>query len=122
MTLELNHTIVGARDKRASAAFLAELLDATVGPDDGPFVPITLENSVTLDFMDRDDDFTMQHYAFLVDGDTFEAAQKRVEAKGVTIFADPFLKQPGDIYDEDGTRGFYFRDLVGHTMELLTKA
>ena len=122
MTLELNHTIVCARDKRASAAYLAELLDATVGPDDGPFVPIMLENSVTLDFMDRDDDFTMQHYAFLVDGGSFDAAYKRMLDKDVTIYADPFLKQPGETYAENGTRGFYFRDFAGHTMELLTKA
>src|SRR3954467_13721160 len=98
MTLELNHTIVSARDKRASAAYLAELLDVTVGPDDGPFVPLMVENSVTLDFMDRDDDFTMQHYAFLVDGVSVDAAYKRMYDNDVTIYADPFLKQPGETY------------------------
>ena len=120
--IELNHTIVGARDKRAAAAFMAEVLGVEVGPDEGPFVPITLENSVTLDFMDRDDDYTTQHYAFLVDGATFDAAYKRIVDKGVTIYADPFMKEPGEMYDEDGNRGFYFHDLAGHTMELLTPA
>src|SRR4051794_21213498 len=119
--IELNHTIVCARDKRASAAFLADLLGVTVGPDEGPFVPVALENSVTLDFMDRDDDFTMQHYAFLVDGDTYDAAYKRMLDKDVTIFADPFLREPGETYVDGDLRGFYFRDLAGHTMELLTK-
>jgi catechol 2,3-dioxygenase-like lactoylglutathione lyase family enzyme len=122
MSIELNHTIVGARDKRAAAAFMAEVLDVPVLPDDGPFVPITLDNSVTLDFMDRDDDYTEQHYAFLVDGEIFEAAHKRLEAKGVTMYADPFFKEPNEIYTENGMRGFYFHDLAGHTMELLTKA
>ena len=121
MTIELNHTIVNARDKRASAAFLAELLGVAVGADDGPFVPVPLENSVTLDFMARDDDFTLQHYAFLVDAATFEAAYQRMQDKGVTIFADPFLEEPDELYVEDGMRGFYFRDLDGHTMELLMK-
>jgi catechol 2,3-dioxygenase-like lactoylglutathione lyase family enzyme len=121
MTVQLNHTIVCARDKRASAAFMSEVLRVPVGPDEGPFVPLELENAVTLDFMDRDDDFTMQHYAFLVDGETFEAAYKRMQDKAITIFADPFLEEPGEIYLEDGMRGFYFRDLSGHTMELLTK-
>ena len=121
MTVQLNHTIVCARDKRESAAFMSEMLGVPVGPDDGPFVPLELENSVTLDFMDRSDDFTLQHYAFLVDGEAFEAAYKRMADKSITIFADPFLEEPGETYVEGGTRGFYFRDLNGHTMELLTK-
>jgi catechol 2,3-dioxygenase-like lactoylglutathione lyase family enzyme len=121
MTVELNHTIVCARDKRASAAFMAEVLGASIGPDEGPFVPITLENSVTLDFMDRDDDYTPQHYAFLVDGATFEASYQRIVAKGVTTYADPFMKEPGGTYVDGDERGFYFHDLAGHTMELLTK-
>ncbi|MFL6238902.1 MAG: VOC family protein [Actinomycetes bacterium] len=119
--IELNHTIVNARDKRASAAYLAELLGVTVGPDEGPFVPISLENSLTLDFMSRDDDFTLQHYAFLVDGETFEAAYHRMQAKDVTIYADPFMQVPDETYVDGDERGFYFRDLDGHTMELLTK-
>jgi catechol 2,3-dioxygenase-like lactoylglutathione lyase family enzyme len=122
MPIELNHTIVCARDKRASAAFLADLLGLSVGPDEGPFVPVALDNAATLDFMDRDDDFTMQHYAFLVDGAAFEAAYDRMQDKGVTIFADPFLKQPGQVYVDEDLRGFYFRDLAGHTMELLVQA
>jgi catechol 2,3-dioxygenase-like lactoylglutathione lyase family enzyme len=119
--IELNHTIVAAHDKRASAAFMAELLGVPVSPDEGPFVPIQLENSVTLDFMSRTDDFTRQHYAFLVDEETFESAYTRMQDKGVTVYADPFLEEPEAMYAEEGTRGFYFRDLVGHTMELLTK-
>jgi catechol 2,3-dioxygenase-like lactoylglutathione lyase family enzyme len=121
MSVQLNHTIVCARDKRASAAFMSEVLDVPVGPDEGPFVPLELENAVTLDFMDRHDDFTLQHYAFLVDGETFELAYKRMQERDITIFADPFLEEPGETYLENGMRGFYFRDLNGHTMELLTR-
>ena len=121
MSVQLNHTIVCARDKRASAAFMSDVLDVPVGPDDGPFVPLQLENDVTLDFMDRQDDFTMQHYAFLVDGETFELAYKRMQDREITVFADPFLEEPGETYLEAGMRGFYFRDLSGHTMELLTR-
>jgi hypothetical protein len=122
MPVELNHTIVCARDKRASAAYLADLLGLSVGPDEGPFVPVAFDNGVTLDFMDRSDDFTLQHYAFLVDGATFEAAYDRMRERDVTIYAHPFLEQPGEIYVDGELRGFYFRDLAGHTMELLVKA
>ena len=49
MTIELNHTIVGATDKHASARFLASILGRAVGADDGPFTPVRLDNGVTLD-------------------------------------------------------------------------
>jgi hypothetical protein len=49
MTIELNHTIVGATDKHASARFLADILGLPVGADVGPFAPVRLANGVTLD-------------------------------------------------------------------------
>jgi catechol 2,3-dioxygenase-like lactoylglutathione lyase family enzyme len=39
MSIELNHTIVWARDKEASARFFADLLGLPVEPRSGPFVP-----------------------------------------------------------------------------------
>src|SRR3954451_24811527 len=73
MSVQLNHTIVSAHDKHASAAFLAEILGLEVGKETPPFVPLQLENGVTLDYMDRQS-FTSQHYAFLVDDGLFDAA------------------------------------------------
>lgn len=49
MAVELNHTIVAAHDKKASARFLADLLGLEVAPDYGPFVPVQMPNGVTLD-------------------------------------------------------------------------
>ena len=49
MAVELNHTIVPAADKWASAKFLAAILGLEAGPEWGPFVPIRLANGVTLD-------------------------------------------------------------------------
>lgn len=42
MSIELNHTIVGAADKHASARFLAGILGLPVGADTGPFAPVRL--------------------------------------------------------------------------------
>ena len=50
MSVELNHTIVFARDNRASAEFLAGLLGLEVGEQWGPFIPVATGNGVTLDF------------------------------------------------------------------------
>jgi hypothetical protein len=63
MTIQLNHTIVRARNKHTSAKFLADTLGLPVGDEFGPFVPIKLANGVTLDYMTTAD-VTPQHYAF----------------------------------------------------------
>ena len=64
MAVELNHTIIPARDKRGSAKFLADILNLEVGPEWGHFVPLRTANGVTLDFDERED-FRPQHFAFL---------------------------------------------------------
>lgn len=121
MTVELNHTIVPAFDKHESAKFLANLLGLPVGGEVGPFVPLALGNGVTLDFMNRND-VTSQHYAFLVDDETFDAAYKKLRDDGVATWADPDHHEPGAINTRWGGRGVYFPDPNGHNMEILTRA
>jgi catechol 2,3-dioxygenase-like lactoylglutathione lyase family enzyme len=121
MAVELNHTIVAAHDKHASAAFLAGILGLPVGGEVGPFVQVELANGVTLDFMDRDG-FSSQHFAFLVDDELFDAAHKRLLDQGVQTWADPDHEQPDDINTRWGGRGVYFPDPAGHNMEILTRA
>ena len=120
MSVELNHTIVPARDKHASAQFLADVLGLPVGGEVGPFVQVELGNGVTLDFMNRDD-VSSQHYAFLVDDDTFDAAYKKLLDAGVQTWADPDHFEPGEINTRWGGRGVYFPDPNGHNMEILTR-
>lgn len=121
MTIELNHTIVGATDKHASAQFLADILGLPVGADNGPFTPLQLANGVTLDYMHRTR-VEPQHYAFLVSDGEFDAAFTRIREAGLTYFADPGFQQPGEINTRWGGRGVYFHDPDGHSMELLTHA
>lgn len=40
MTVELNHTIIPAKDKGASAKFLAGILGLEAGPEWSRFVPV----------------------------------------------------------------------------------
>ena len=121
MSVELNHTIVWARDKAASAEFLAGILGVPLGAPDGPFVPVRLANRVTLDFGDADD-VRGQHLAFLVSDSEFDAAFARLRAADIAYWADPMHQQPGEISRGPGGRGVYFEDPDGHNMELLTDA
>lgn len=120
MTVELNHMIVPARDKWASARFLAAILDVPVGPPWGPFVPLKLGNGVTLDFAEWQD-FRPQHCAFLVSDDVFDAALAHFGSNGVAIYADPARRRRGEINHLYGGRGVYFDDPNGHLFELITK-
>ncbi|GAA3235326.1 VOC family protein [Nonomuraea helvata] len=121
MSIQLNHTIVPARDKHASAEFLAGILGIPTSPDVARFAPVTLSNNVTLDYMNLADD-PMQHYAFLVSEDTFDATFERIRAAGLTYWADPHREQRGEIYhSRTGGRGVYFPDPDGHLMEILTR-
>jgi catechol 2,3-dioxygenase-like lactoylglutathione lyase family enzyme len=120
MPVQLNHTIVSAHDKHASAAFLADILGLEVGKETPPFVPLQLENDVTLDYMDRDG-FTSQHYAFLVDDKLFDDAHARLLEQGVQTWADPDHNEPDAINTRWGGRGCYFPDPAGHNMEIFTR-
>ncbi|HEU5025083.1 MAG TPA: VOC family protein [Spirillospora sp.] len=122
MTVELNHTIVPARDPQASARFLAGILGLTVDPPLAHFTPVTLANHVTLDY-DRLDDFEPHHYAFMLGEQEFDAALARLRNGGITHYGDPACQGIGQVYhgkQVKGRRGTYFRDPDGHLMEILT--
>ncbi|WEV27012.1 VOC family protein [Streptomyces sp. 71268] len=118
----LNHTAVYARDRRASAEFLAMILGLTVGAPFGPFLPVDLGNGVTLDYYEtRDEPIQSQHYAFLVPDAEFDAMVARLESAGVTYYADPRHTEPGRINRLFGGRGVYFDDPDGHNLEIMTR-
>ena len=121
MTIQLNHTIVPARDPKVSAQFLAGLLDLPIDPPIARFTPITLANRVTLDYLQQEA-FESHHYAFEVTEEEFDVIFGRIKQSGVTYFADPACQQAGQIYRGNGRRGTYFRDPDGHLMEILTPA
>ncbi|MGW6269700.1 VOC family protein [Streptomyces sp. NPDC055060] len=121
MSVELNHTIVHARDNRESAEFFSDLLDLEIASEWGPFIAVRLSNSVTLDFATVPaDKITPQHYAFLVSDAGFEAAYEKIVARGIAHWADPRQKLPGEFNTNDGGKGVYFLDPSGHAMELIT--
>ncbi|MET9832697.1 VOC family protein [Streptomyces sp. NPDC006385] len=121
MTVELNHTIVAAHDKKASAQFLADVLGLEVSPQYGPFIPVEIPNGVTLDYADTTGTITPQHYAFLVSEDDFDTIFARIREAGLTYWADPYHRRPGEINHNDGGRGAYFEDPNGHNLEILTR-
>ncbi|MEV8389575.1 MULTISPECIES: VOC family protein [unclassified Streptomyces] len=122
MPVQLNHTIVHAKDKRESAEFVARILGLEAGDEWGPFIPVELSNGVTLDFATApEESITSQHYAFLVTEAEFDGIFQRIQDAGLTYYADPHLERPGEINHNDGGRGVYFLDPAGHALEAITR-
>ena len=120
MAVQLNHTIVAARDRHASAAFLADVLGLPPPTTYGPFAVVELANDVSMDFMD-DPDIHPRHYAFLVSEAEFDEIFGRIRERGLDYWADPFDRQPGQINTNDGGRGVYWYDPNGHKLEIITR-
>jgi extradiol dioxygenase family protein len=123
MAVSLNHTIVSAHDKHESARFLSEILGLPAPRTFGHFVVVELDHGLSLDFDDvgPDGEVVPQHYAFLIDEDTFDGVYERVMARGLTIWPNPWRGNEGQINHNDGGRGFYFQDPSGHFLEVLTR-
>ena len=121
MTVQLNHTIVAAHDRKASARFLADILGLEVSPEFGPFIPVEIPNGVTLDYIETSGEIKPQHYAFLVSEDDFDVIFARIQDAGLTYWADPYHHRTGEINHNDGGRGTYFDDPSGHNLEILTR-
>ena len=121
MAVQLNHTIVWCRDKARSAAFLADILGRPTPTRFGPFQIVELDNGVSLDFHDTNDEIASQHYAFLIDDESFNAVFARIHARGLPYWADPGQSRANEINRNDGGRGLYFEDPDGHLLEVITR-
>ena len=120
MTITLNHTIVPAKDKEASARFFADIFGLRYEGANGHFAPVRVNDTLTLDF-DNDDRFDTHHYAFHVSDAEFVAILKRVQEAGIAYGSDPWNLENRQLNSWNGGRGVYFRDPNGHILELMTR-
>ncbi|RYU09836.1 VOC family protein [Nocardioides iriomotensis] len=120
MSVQLNHTIVHARDKHETARHLVEILGLPDPTTYGPFVVVQVGNDVSLDVADDHGTPHPQHYAFLVTEAEFDQIHGRIQERGLEWWADPFHRRPREVNDNDGGRGVYWNDPNGHSLEILT--
>lgn len=121
MPIELDHTIVPTRNKLASAALLAELLGvpwAPTGP--GPFAPVYVNEGLTLDFIDTDEDFPVYHFCFRVSEAEFDAILARLQAHGITYRSTVRGPEDLQVNTDHGGRMLYWNVPDGHQWEMLT--
>lgn len=121
MPAKLNHTIVAARDRNASALFMSEVLGLDPPVIFGPFALVRVGDELTLDFVDTYDEVKAQHYAFLVSDTEFDQILSRIESRHLPYWADPYRSKREQINHWDDGRGVYFEDPNGHLLEILTR-
>lgn len=124
METKLDHILVPAHDKDASAQFFVDLLelelrDHSVGSPPGLFA-VAQVGDTGIDFA-QSDSFESIHLAFAVDDALFDRAKDRLEAAGIAYSADPGHQKIGELNNYNGGRGLYFYDANGHNIELLTR-
>ena len=120
MAITLNHTIVPARDKEASARFFAKIFGLTYDGIMGHFAPVVVNDTFTMDFDNRKG-FERHHYAFHVSEEDFEGIFGRIKAEEIPYGSGPDSQEDMDINHRKGGRGVYWKDPDGHLLEMLTR-
>jgi len=130
MAIKLNHFIIPAKDKLASAQLFAEIFGLEVRPSEGRFAQVPLDEHLTIDFADDErtrgflhfvpEQLESHHYAFYVTDEEFDGIFGRVKAKGLVNGSGPTTDTDGRVRDRRGGRALYFRELNGHLLEVMT--
>ena len=121
MTVQFNHTILWVKDPAESAQFLADILGRPAPTRFGPFHVVKMDNDVEIDFHVTTEPVHSEHYAFLVDEQTFDDVLGRIQERGLTYWADSGKSQPGEINHDHGGRGLYWEEPSGHYLEVITQ-
>lgn len=121
MSIHLDHLMVPSRNKLASARLLAELLGVPWSETGvGPFVPVFLNEGLTLDFDDWADPLPHIHYCFRVSPQDFDAILGRLQAAGIAYRSQVHGPVDFRIDTRHGGRIVYWNEPDGHQWEMLT--
>src|SRR5262244_513490 len=121
MGINLDHMLVPARDRVASAKFLAELLGLSWAESGvGPFSPVYVNDGLTLDFDETSEPFPKLHFCFRVDDAEFDAILRRIIAAGLAYRSSPHGPVDSKINADHGGRIVYWSEPDGHVWEMLT--
>ncbi len=121
MAVQLNHTIIQAKNAEEAAEFLTEILGLPPATSFGPFMVVMTSNQVSLDFRTSSNEIQARHFAFLVSEEEFDEIFERIRGKNLSYWADPGRKKLNQINYNYGGRGCYFLSPDGHFLEILTQ-
>ena len=121
MAVDLDHLLIPARNKIASAKLLAELLGVSWSETSvGPFSAVFVNDGLTIDFDEWPDPLPLAHYCFRVSEEEFNRILDRIKANGIPYRSS--VHGPIDM-KVDTTHGgsiVYWNEPDGHQWEMLT--
>jgi catechol 2,3-dioxygenase-like lactoylglutathione lyase family enzyme len=122
LSIELDHTIVASANARAAAERLAGVLGVPWAERSafGPFCPVYVNDSLTLDFDQHDSAFPIQHFCFRLGEHEFNALIARLQALGIAIRSTPHGEVDGKVNTQHAGRIVYWSEPDGHIWEALT--
>ncbi len=123
MAIELDHSIVPSHTAAQSAKRLAELLDVPWSPTGvGPFSPVYVNEGLTLDFIQTDEDFPVYHFCFRVSDAEFDAILQRLQQSAIPYRSSVRGVVDMKINTDYGGRMLYWNEPDGHQWEMLTQS
>jgi hypothetical protein len=121
MSVYLDHLMVPARNKVASAKLLAELLGVPwCETGVGPFAPIYVNDGLTLDFDEWTDPFPLLHFCFRVSEQEFDSILERIKSARIPYRSNVHGPVDNRINTNHGGRIVYWNEPDGHQWEMLT--
>lgn len=121
MSIQLDHTIVSAHDRRASAELLAKILNVPWAESGvGPFCPVFVNDGLTFDIDQVEGPLIVQHYCFRVSDVEFDGILARLVAMGIEYRSTPHGPVDMQINTQHGGRIVYWNKPDGHVWEALT--
>lgn len=121
MSIQLDHTIVPARDRSAAAELLATILGVPWAESGvGPFCPVYVNQGLTFDFDQVEGPMPVQHYCFRVSETEFEGIVARLDASGIKYRSTPHGPVDMRVNTQYGGRIVYWSVPDGHVWEALT--
>jgi catechol 2,3-dioxygenase-like lactoylglutathione lyase family enzyme len=121
VTIHLDHTLVSAADRKASADLIAKILDVLWSETGvGPFCPVFVNDGFTLDVDQAEGPFPIQHFCFRMDDAEFDRLIARLTALGIEYRSTPHGPSDGRVNVHHGGRIVYWSEPDGHVWEALT--
>jgi catechol 2,3-dioxygenase-like lactoylglutathione lyase family enzyme len=123
MTIALDHILIPSRNRKAAAERLASLLGVPWAPAQvGPFTDVYVNDGLTLDFDEWQEDFPKGHYCFRVSDAEFDAILQRIEDAGIAFRGSPHGPNDNKVNEDMGGRILYWNEPDGHVWEILTQS